>query len=241
MRRAAVAAALSVALIAGSSAKASIVTWQASSGITPDNISPPWALVDTADPETPVLAGGVLTLSTSHTSESMYYIQNGPSIDTSKAFFIEAQLKYVSGLSTQSYRAPIHIGFTVAQNVGTALFIGEDEIFLATSNTGVSSKIPVLTTDDFHTIRIEYDGAGGVEVFHDGDSKLTGSTFNSASFNGPQQRIYWGELSSHTYGTSEWTSFVHNASAVPEPGSALALGFGLCGWFGYRSRRRSAA
>lgn len=214
-----------------------VVDWQAASGDKPDEIATPWSYVDNTDGDA-ALAGGILTLSTSQTDESTYYIETGSILDMSSPFFIEANLKFVSGASNAAYRAPISIGLTVEANVGNALYIGQDEVFFATGDTSTGTKVSVDTSDAFHTYRIEYDGSGGLELFYDGNAAplLTGSTFNSSSFNGPDERIIWGEFSIHTVGVSQWTSFQHNAT-VPEPSSAVAL-LGVCGALGYRARRR---
>ncbi len=42
----------------------SIVSWDGSGGLLPDQSSPAWTLFDDATPEDPVLSGGILTLST---------------------------------------------------------------------------------------------------------------------------------------------------------------------------------
>lgn len=197
-----------------------LVSWQASSGNTPDQIANAWTLVDTANPEMPVLVNGVLTLSTSQQAESMYYDQRAPLLDTSSPFFIETRVRYVSGSTELPSRAPITILFTTARNVGNALFIEHDRVFFNTQNITAGPKVSVDTNDVFHTYRINYDGSGGLTLLYDGRTILTGSTFNSALFNGETPRILWGEFSGAAYGVSEWQYFAHNAAiAVPEPSS----------------------
>lgn len=68
----------------------------AASGAFPDEISPPHSLID-ASPADPVLAGGVLTVSTFADAQQMYYTQAEPILDTPGAFFIETRLRLLSG------------------------------------------------------------------------------------------------------------------------------------------------
>jgi PEP-CTERM motif-containing protein len=236
-------AALSILLLsamASQEALAGFVSdYQASSGLFPNQISPPYTLIDTADPEAPALSGGVLTLGTSSNSESMFYTQLEPIVDTSGAFFIEARVRFVSGSSSSTARAPITISFTTAPNVGNALFIGLDRVFFNTAEATAGPSALVDTNGAFHTYRIDYSGAGALTLAYDGVPVLAGTTFTSASFNGAQERIAWGELSILAFGTSEWQFFRHNALAVPEPQTYALLAAGL-GLLGFVVRRRLA-
>jgi hypothetical protein len=211
-----------------------VFDWQASSGLTPDQMNPSWSLGDTASPEAPQLINNVLRLSTSANSESMYYIQASSTVDTSSAFFIETRLRFASGsTSYPTARAPIAIALTTAPNIGNALFIDQDQVYFLTGNLSSGPKVRVDTDDNFHTYRIQYDGAGGLSLLYDDQPILSGSTFSSSAANGSQQRILWGEGSIYTHGVSEWAYFRHNAlkpsvipaqpTSVPEPTSLLGL------------------
>ena len=230
-------AATAFGLCAVSTHAAQVLDWQAASGLLPDQISPAWTLIDSATIENPALVGGVLTLSTSVEAENMAYIQTEPLIDTVSPFYIEARVRYVSGFSSSAARAPIIIGLTTAPNIGNILFIGEDEVFFNVANHTAGAKISVDTNDAFHTYRIEYDGAGGLNLLYDGGAILTGSTFDSAPFNGSQQRIFWGEASLLTYGVSEWISVEHNA-LVPIPAAIWLFASAFAG-LGWMQRKRT--
>jgi hypothetical protein len=201
------------------------VHWEATSGLLPTEISPPWALVDSASPENPVLGSQFLTLSTDQASENIFYIHTGPAVNsiTVAPFYIEAVVRFVSG-SSSAARAPVIIGLTTAPNVGNALFIRDDEVFFNTGEFDEGLSVEVDTNDAFHTYRIEVTPAtGSLSLFYDGAPILTGQTFNNAAFNGPTQRVLWGEASSLAFGASEWAS-VTFGSSIPEPSSILVFG-----------------
>jgi hypothetical protein len=212
--------------LAPSSAMGAIQSsWQATSGLLPTQVSPPWTLNDNASPEDPVLGAQFLTLSTSEFSENMWYLLTEPAVDTSGSFYIEAIVRFVSGLASELSRAPIRIGFTSAPGVGNALNIGVDEVFFNTGDLTKGPSASVDTDGDFHTYRIEVTSTGSLSLLYDGVPTLTGSTFSHVGFNGLQERVFWGEQSVLAQGTSEWESFVvADLSAVPEPSMLLVFG-----------------
>lgn len=227
-----------IALVLGSAvaapAQAADLTWDATSGL-PEAVVPPWTLVDTADPEEPVLGLGELTLSTSLDSEVMYYVMLEPDLEIQFPLVITARMRYVAGSSSNATRGPFQIAITTAPNVGTGLQIFQDSIALSTGNQTLGPPAFVDTDDTFHDYRIEIDAAGNVSVEHDGTPVLNGLTFSSAPFNGAIPRILWGGGSTLSQGTSEWASFEHNAArppAVPAIGRAgvVSLALLIAGW-----------
>jgi len=56
--------ALLAALAARADAQPTESVWEASSGLTPDQVCPSWTLIDTAAATNPTLAAGVLTITT---------------------------------------------------------------------------------------------------------------------------------------------------------------------------------
>lgn len=233
-------------------AHADISLWQASSGLLPDQIAPPYTLQNSANPETPNLAGSVLTISTNSDLENMTYIQSGALIDMPTSFFVEVRVRFVSGSTSASNREPISIGFTTLPSIGQGLFIGPDLIFIINGSPldnprGASA---VVDTDDvFHTYRMEADGisaGSAVRVFYDGALTLTGTTYEHPTDHGDTPRVYWGEGSSLANGTSEWQSAEHNALAAvavaaPEPTTCALLATGLAPLTLAVSRRRRSA
>ena len=188
-------------------------TYEASSGLLPDEVCPPWTLFDTASPEDPSLSGGKLVISTNQNRESMGFLQSASDIAIPPNLVIEERVKLVSGSSSALTRAPIAIGTTTSPAEGIVLWIAQDEMFINLAD-GVKGPTATVDTDGgFHTYRIEITGAS-VEVFYDGVLTLTGSTFTSAPTFGAVERIVWGEASGAALGTSEWEFVRHNASTV---------------------------
>ncbi len=216
-------------LAAWPSARAGGVSdWEASSGLYPDQISPPYTLYNTG-PASNTLGSGYLTMSTYTNFTYNYYVQYSPIVDTSGSFYVEAGVREISGSTSSDAREPIGIFITTAPGVGNALWIGDGRVFLLSSvNTrGPTAYVP--TSDTFHTYEIDVAASGGLTVYDDGTQILTGNTFYSVSANGDQERIAWGDGTESAYGTSEWTFVRHDALAasVPEPSLAIsALGIG---------------
>lgn len=146
---------LLVIVLAQPAAADTVSTWQASSGLLPDQISPPWTLTNTASTDAPNLGGGVLTISTDTANELMLYQQTSPLIDTGSPFYIETRMRVASGFTSADSRAPALIAMTTGSSVGNTLFFGLNEIFF---NTGNSTKGPsfAIHTSEFHTYRIEF-------------------------------------------------------------------------------------
>jgi hypothetical protein len=188
--------------------------YNASSGVFPESVCPPWTLFDSAAPENPALSGGVLVIATDQTAEEIGYAQNALIPDP---LVIEARMRLVSGSSTHASRAPAVIRFATAPSIGNAFYIGVDEIFLNTANLVKGPSAVVDTNDALHTYRLEVTAAGVITVFQDGIQKLTGATFFDTSHNDPFPRISFGEISSLAFGVSHWEFIRHNASTVTCP------------------------
>jgi hypothetical protein len=231
-------AALSLLLITPLAQAGYVSTWQASSNLFPDEISPPYAFTDAAVADR-AFVGGNLRISTSApASELMFYGHSGSLLDTSGAFYVEARVRLVSGSSLSAVRAPITIAISTSPGVGNSLSIDHDAMFFAQSSGTAGLSYLADTNDAFHTYRIEYDGIQTLTLFYDNvPTLLTASTFNDATFNGLQPRIHWGEGTILEFGTSDWEYFTHNALAVPEPQTYALLLAGL-GFLGFAARRK---
>lgn len=222
----------------GGAEAASWLTWEANSGLLPEQISIPWTATDTS--ATPVvLSGEYLTLSTTSPAEYQFYDQAGDSLDMASGFSIEANLRYLSGTSNHPDRTGAVIGFTVAPNIGNALFISADQVFFNTDNLQAGPSAFVDTDEAFHTYRINVSAAGELALYYDGGANpiLTGQTFYSEAFNGVENRILWGDGTFLAAASSQWASFGHNAIAVPIPAAVWLFGPALLGLLGFSVKR----
>lgn len=193
--------------------------WDASSGLFPNQVSPPMTLNDMSEPENPQLAAGVLTIANDFFSETMAYYMGGIDIQMPSHLTIATQMRFVSGSASDGTRSAAEIRFQTAPGVGNSLFIEADSIFLLSGiNTrGPSVGMGIDTNESFHTYRIEVSGTGSgssIQVFQDGILRLTGNTFSSANYGNPL--VLFGDATGIASGISEWTSFSHNAAA-PKP------------------------
>jgi hypothetical protein len=219
-------------MTAAPEARAGVITWDGSSGQFPDELSPPFALFDTATTD-PVLSGGTLTLSTSlaGAGDILGYRQSGSELEIPALLQIEARLRFISGSSIVNYRAPVGIQFATEPNVVNFLWIEHDVIFLNGPGDTRGPSAAVDTDGDFHTYKIEVAGTGlgsPISVFYDNATTpiLTGALFSLPT---AFTDIAWGDLSEATAGVSEWQHFQHNALAapVPEPNSMALWLIGL--------------
>ncbi len=234
--------ATAVCAAAGSQAAAPPYRWDAASGLLPDQVSPPFTLVDTASPEDPVLAGGVLTLSGNLVAETMYYRVTGNDIGLPDRLQIDFRMHYVSGNRTTSVVAPAAVAFTQQGNVGNVLWIGKDEAFLWKGLNTIGARTTSIDTDGaFHDYRVLVDGkatGSAITVWQDGTPILSGATFANSDANSDLPRVAFGEFSIRAAGVSEWQSF-SAAAPVPEPAAAWLLVGGLALLGGWRGVRRA--
>jgi hypothetical protein len=233
-------------LLLATTAHAEIATWHASSGLLPTQASPAWTLVDTANPENPILDNGVLTIGTSGQSELLYYRMDGAAValPDSGPYWMEATMQYVSGGWTTSWwRAPALMSIRFDNGRIAIAEFRRDSIFLrAGDNTLGSVNNSVDTDDSFHTYRMEVLGTTSgsvVNLFQDGQLIVSdNSVYNAGSSMG----VAFGEGSTLAYGVSRWTYVSHNmaavASPVPEPTSAALLLLGGLGVAATVRRRR---
>ena len=124
--------------------------WQASSGVLPDQIIPPWDRVQSAGLSDPSISEGILSLETLMNGDSLYYIQREPALNTTRPFFVETRMRFVSGQSSSLGRAPIIMAITTEPNTGGLLLIDEDEIFFSEGSGTFGPRLSIETDDDFH-------------------------------------------------------------------------------------------
>ena len=169
------------------------------------------ALMNASTPTPPVLVNRLLRFQTSLCTDNAYYTSNEATDDIyiPDSLVMEAQCRLVSGTSCTPVRAPAAIDFTTEANRGNTLLIGENEIFLLSSNTARGQTASVKTTDRLHDYLITVYG-DSVWVNYDGERKLSGTLVNDAVW-GTQRQIVWGEVSGAGYGISDWEFFTDNA------------------------------
>jgi len=215
------------------SSNAEVISWQASSGLTPDQVG--FELVDSSSPENPVLNNSVLTISNDSSSERMFYGTREPSTPLLFPTVFEAsfQMKYISSTSSFNGRRAAGVFVTTSANSGSNLYIGNDTIFLSQNMNTQGPAASVDTNDSFHDYLLRIDG-NAVSVFQDGNLVLSGNTINDVNEIGSSPRVLFGDVTSLASGTSEWSSFSHNA-AIPEPSSIILLSFS--GFIIFKARR----
>jgi hypothetical protein len=186
--------------------------WSASSGLLPNQTCPFWTLIDNSAANA-VLSGGVLTLATtSFASNNLGYEDNAPDIVVPNPWILEFRCRYVSGTSGHPAREAIQVVASTVSNVLVGVFIGPDVVKINSGDFTIGASANVDTNDGFHTYRITINGSSvgsAVQVHQDGVHILTGALYGLAT---PPARISWGEVSTITFGASEWLYFEHNGS-----------------------------
>lgn len=190
--------------------------YHANSNQLPQDVCSAWVLVDNADPEQPLLSGGLLRVSTSTNAENQYYTVQAPNLAWPSKLVVEARLRLISGSASTASRAPAFVGFVYGStHQKNLLQIADGEIFLLTGENTKAVGAAVTTTDALHVYRVEVDTtAGTIEVFYDGQSKLTGVTFVDPSAS--TDYVSFGEGSNFATGASDWDYVTHNAYVCAE-------------------------
>jgi len=202
-------------------------TWDASSGLLPEQSCPSWRHLHASG--SPPLFGGIMTIATASCSANLDYVQDGTEIISPlpNPWVVEARVSYGSGSvcgACGHYRQPSAIQISTAPGVGVNLLIGVDDvsgaeaIFLTSAECVDPRPTKFVDTHNFHTYRIEATadplGGANITVFYDGVSTLNGHTYYSPNDFGNVPRIVWGEASDAAEGISYWTYVRHNAHAT---------------------------
>ncbi len=183
--------------------------WLAASATFPNSLCE-LTLQDNAA-EDPVLAGGVLTLTTTVPANGMYYEQTAADLAIPDSLVIEARVRFVINSTTSVVRSGVGVAFCTQPNRWNILQLGADEAYLLQGTSATRGLTANVDTDDaFHLYRIEVIvSTGAIEVRQDGIQILTGSLLTSTE--SPSPVLWFGDGSSNPSATSEWTSFGHNA------------------------------
>lgn len=194
-----------------------VVTYQASSSLLPSDVCQAWTLIDNAAPEEALLNGGYLHIETSADGENLYYQHGAANLTVPATLTVEARMKLTSGSGAVAHRGPAGLGVSYGPtHQKNLLFIAAGEIFILSGENVKGAAAAVATTDDFHVYKMVFDTTQNtVEVFYDGVSKLTGSTFVDPS--AAPSYVYFGEATSFGHGSSDWDYVTHNAyTCAPE-------------------------
>lgn len=212
-------------------------TWNATSGLLPNQLSPGMAFENTSIPETPSLANEVLTISNDQSNELLYYYLDLPTEQAPPQLKITSTMKVVAAPGGSARRASA-IYFSGSPNVGNSLYIGTNEIFLLAADLSRGPEAIVDTTSSFHVYQIELSGTeagSSVSVFQDGILKLTGTLFTNPTTFGSEPRIGFGDVTNLAAGTSEWKTFSYTTNPVTGPATteiALYPGISISGVVG---------
>lgn len=212
--------------------------WESSSGVRPDAACPSWD-ADIND-SLPQFTAGAMRIHTPAFSKNAYYSQSDTSLVVPDTLIVEARLRFGDGVEDIGpcghYRQAAFVAVTAGGADGTALWIGNDEIFIPLGQCDGINRISTPTTDAAHTYRIVLV-AGDVSVYRDGILSLTGHTYHSVPDFGSAPAILWGEGSILAYGTSYWESVKHNAHAtgcaatgVDRPSAGAGPAVGIRAW-----------
>ncbi len=191
-------------------------SWQASSGLLPHQSNGGWSMQRTADRELPSLLHGVLTLESNPPDERLCYWRDWPEVSATGPFFFEARLRYAWSSDTIRSQTPICLAGTVREGEGFQFYVDEDSVFFAEGPSVAGERVELDTAGSFHTYRLEYDGAGRVTAYYDGEPILTGSTFIDRQCHTDTVRLCWGDETFRSAGGSQWQYVRHDVGAQAE-------------------------
>ena len=229
-----------LSLAPGASAISSLVGYDPSLGTLPG--SQGWTFSALSPGPTPQMVGGSLHLGP--TGDTEIWTNSSLSFDLNSAsddLQIEATIQVVSsdfalGFGGTTPRAGYEITAGDINGRGFTFFLSEDRIDLMNSGIGPSGASALFdTTDGFHDYRLATSN-GTAKLFLDGSPTLllTLAVGDSGLFS-PNQMMFGDGTSA---ASSETYLSAITFSVIPEPSTALLLGFGLSA-LAATSRRRS--
>lgn len=174
-----------------------------------------------------------MVLDTALNPEVSFFETVAPAIDIPSDLTIEFKARFGSRVGNSTAISPMSVYFGLGSGIGSVLYLGLDDVWLAGGNNIRGAGTGVDTDDIFHTYRIQLSGStpgSAINVFYDnGVTPLfTGSLLLDSELNGNVERIGFGDHSWDDSGVSKWDYLWHNASripidSVPEPTSAAVM------------------
>jgi len=213
--------------------QAYVSNWTASSGLRPDQATTNWTYYGNSPSVTPVFWSNYMVLSTSPNTEVSFFESGPASIDIPTDLTIEFKARFGSRKGNSTAVSPMSVYFGLGGGLGSVLYLGLDDVWLAGGNNIRGVGASVDTDDLFHTYRLQLSGStvgSAINVFYDNSINplFTGSLLLDSALNGNVERIGFGDHSWADSGVSKWDYLWHNAScvpinSVPEPTSAALL------------------
>jgi len=230
------------AIIWAGTAKAGIISYDASTGLLPHDTG--WAVTATGSSGSVAVGGGVLSVSAGIGNRRNWTLNPVPGVPGDAGLFMESTVRVVSESHTAADRGISILGTGHADGVNAAVFdlyAWTDRIFLQDVFDQTIATYHLDTTAGFRKYRLEAL-LGKYWVFVDDQLVLSGT---AATVPYPQNIIAggFGVGGNASGGSAEWKSVRLGSLAeiggptVPEPGSLLLLSSGTLGlWVLRRSR-----
>jgi hypothetical protein len=226
---------VSVVVLAGSlfTARAGIEGWSASSGLWPSQASTNWTYHGDSISVTPAIYGHFMLIDTTQ-NRRMSYFESAGCIDIPNNLIIEFNTRMWWRNACVDTISPAAVFFGLGNGLGSALYLGRDDVWLSGgNNTRGAGNSSVDTDDVFHTYRIEVSGitlGSAINVYYDNSATplFIGSVIYDPALNGNEERVGFGDITQEDSGVSKWDYLWHNAKCVPievvpEPTTATLL------------------
>ena len=226
---------LSVVTLAGSlfTARAGIESWSASLGLWPSQASTNWTYHGDSRSVTPAIYEHFMLIDTVQNRRLSYFESTG-CLDIPNTLTIEFKTRTWWRNACVDTLSPTAVYFGLGGGLGSVLYLGRDDVWLAGGNNTRGAGASSVDTDDiFHTYRIEVSGitlGSAINVYYDHSANplFTGSVIYDLALNGNEERIGFGDITREDSGVSKWDYLWHNAACVPievvpEPTTATLL------------------